>query len=927
MLLFSLLLLVFCGVSIQVSTSSENSPEKKELNLAPSDSLLSWMSNLKTKSQVYRDSGQIQKAVDFLSEIIQKRWRDPATSEEYEKLAWVFTNRAYLYHERQGDFLAAKEDYLSALKQFEGCEPSDYLVARYVYQPLGNIYTRLGENEIAISMLEKFKRVCEETGETEALMNAYNDIGRAYMNSGELETAIQLFRQGIDIDPSDQFSVGLLYSSKAEAEEKSDAYEESMKSAQLSIACLNRVLKEVNQTDYHFEAAKRYKIGVLATMAKVQSHIGNLARAHENYQASHDLAMEVYPQKHRAVARTFVELGNSWSELGDGSEAMKNYQLGLNAMVDGVDLNDYLANPSKKMLFADVVIGEALVQKAKVAHQLFQKEKKNQWLKASAKAFLAYFDWVDVQRSEQFEFNSKLGAASEIHRTGEFALQTFYDLYQQGKNKDWIDTAFMLMDRTKAIVLAEERGFKELANNNPKIRDLLKKQNALKFQRSLFKTDIRKAEEQGNAKDVLRLKKRMSELDEQSQLLEQTIRWIFPAYRMQASSQLKGEVESKLKTKLTSRKAQLLSYFVGNDWLYAVLGEPGKFEFVRIPEHKMKDEVTSFLAELNNPNTSSPESFEREAKELYDVLISKKIKSSNWVILPDGILNSLPFEALVSKRAKGEVSYKKMNYALKDRVIQYAPSAYFFGQDHFGERAAKSFLGVAPVFENSASYAYLPKSKEELQVGVERFSGEEITGSQASKKRFLKVAPEYDILHVSTHAGSNSGENNDAWMVFSDDESKDYRLEANELLQLDLPASLVVLNACETGTGTVFQGEGPMSLARGFLDAGSQSTVTNLWSVSHESNAAIMHYFYEDLSENQSPSRALTHAKLTYLASGEIDDASAHPFYWSSAILIGTDVPVGLTPSNSGWMWILFGSLGVMLLGGLVYFKWRRKVV
>ena len=120
-------------------------------------------------------------------------------------------------------------------------------------------------------------------------------------------------------------------------------------------------------------------------------------------------------------------------------------------------------------------------------------------------------------------------------------------------------------------------------------------------------------------------------------------------------------------------------------------------------------------------------------------------------------------------------------------------------------------------------------SVEELKVGAELFSGIELTNDKATKDRFFQTAADYDILHISTHAGKNSGENNDAWMVFSDTKSSDHRLVATELLKLDLPASLVVLNACETGSGTVFKGEGPMSLARGFLDAGSQSTITNLW--------------------------------------------------------------------------------------------------
>ena len=96
-----------------------------------------------------------------------------------------------------------------------------------------------------------------------------------------------------------------------------------------------------------------------------------------------------------------------------------------------------------------------------------------------------------------------------------------------------------------------------------------------------------------------------------------------------------------------------------------------------------------------------------------------------------------------------------------------------------------------------------------------------------------------------------------------------------------------------------------MSLSRGFLNAGAESTVTNLWSVNHESNAAIMRHFYESLSETRSPSRSLTEAKLAYLSSGEIDDMSAHPYYWSAPILIGSDTAVNEPYSPFPMKWVL----------------------
>ncbi len=928
-LLFSLLIIVFFGVSTQVKKNgSKNIKEvvsKDKPTKIEQDKLLEWMTFMKSECRRYRDEGYNLKAVEILTRCIDARWREPISKEEHEMLAWIYTNRAYFYNNKLGDFLAAKVDYLSALKQFQFCEPSDYLVARYVRQPLGNIYTRLGENEIAISMLEKFKRSCEESGETGALMSAYNDIGQAHLNAGDLEKGLFWMSNGIALDDSDDFSLGLLFASKAEVEEELGRFEQSLISAEKSIQHINNFRRAADASDFRFGMSEQYTITALRVKAKIQGHYQHAENAHDLYIDVFSLAKEVYPEKHRARGRALVELGNSYNVLEKKDKAMECYQLSLQSMIDSINAEVYSVNPSKSELYADVVLGETLIQKGIVAHNIFKETGEKSWLIVSVNAYLSYFDWVEIHRSEQFEFDTKLETASEVHSKGEKALSALFDLFKETQDYKWIDKAFVLMDQTKAIVLAEERGFKDLAKSNPEMRSLLKEQNALKFQRSLFKLDIQNAEKENDTKDVLRLKKRLSEIDQQSQLLDQEIRSLFPAYRTQASARLEGDVERQLNKKLKNRNADVLSYFVGDEWMYAITGSPGRYEFSQVQRKMLTNEVAEFMTELNSPNTSTPEKYSSSGKKLFDLLVGNKSKrlGSNWVIFPDGILNSLPFEALVSKTSKGSESFKNINYVIRDYVIHYSPSAYFFAHDELGQKAEKSFLGIAPVFRNSTAYDFLPKSLEELQTGITLFSGKELTEVEATKGHFFRDAEQYDILHISTHAGRNSGKNNDAWMVFSDAKSTDNRLIATELLKLDLPASLVVLNACETGSGTVFNGEGPMSLARGFLDAGSQSTVTNLWRVNHESNALIMKSFYEKLSETQSPSRSLNAAKLDYLSNGEIDESSAHPYFWSSAILIGTDVSV-ISPSSSPaflWIWIGFGSILILALG----FAWHRK--
>lgn len=930
LLLILLLITVFFGISTQVKKNESRDAKQfvghKNATKIKEDKLLEWMTYMKNESQRYRDLDEVSKAVEVLTRCIDGRWREPRSEEEREKLAWIYTNRAYFYNNKLGDYLAAKEDYLSALNQFESCKPSEYLVARYVYQPLGNIYTRLGENEIAISMIEKFKRACEKSGETAALMSAYNDIGRVFLNMDEFEQAVSWVSSGIALDNSDNFSLSLLYASKAEAEEKSGRYDESLLSAQKCIQSVDKFHRSTDRSDFRYEMSEQYKITAVVVKAKIAEHRNVLELAQQLYREALELSKNVYPKTHRSVARIHAGLGNSYELMGQNIKALECYQLSLQSMVSTISANDFSVNPSKSEIYADVVFGEAFIRKGIIAHNLFKEKGGGLWLKMSVESYLKYFEWVEIHRSEQFEFNTKLKTASEIHRNGEMALSALFDLAGVDKNRDWIDTAFVIMDQTKAIVLAEERGFKDLARRNPEMRSLLKEQNALKFQRSIFKSGIEKAEIDGDSKEVQRLKTRLTQLDQRSQLLDREIRALFPSYRTQGSAKLEAEVMARLKNKVKSANTSLLSYFIGDDRVYIISGSLGDLSFSTFERERLTDGVTSFLSELKSPSVSNAASYSRAAKNLFDLIIGKRsVKlGSDWLIFPDGVLNELPFEALVSDTSKGSNSFKQMNYVLRDHVIHYAPSAFFYAHEDFQIKPRKSFLGVAPVFKDSKAFNYLPKSVQEFEQGTTLYSGDVLVEAKATKKRFFCAAANYDILHISTHAGRNSGDNNDAWMVFSDVNSKDHLMVAPELLKLELSARLVVLNACETGSGTVFKGEGPLSLARGFLDAGAQSTVTNLWSVNHESNAEIMKSFYEYLSETQSPSLSLSSAKLNYLSNGEIDEASAHPYYWSAAVLIGTDVSVN-EPSASIAHWILI-SLGVVLalVLGVVWYRKKR---
>jgi len=149
------------------------------------------------------------------------------------------------------------------------------------------------------------------------------------------------------------------------------------------------------------------------------------------------------------------------------------------------------------------------------------------------------------------------------------------------------------------------------------------------------------------------------------------------------------------------------------------------------------------------------------------------------------------------------------------------------------------------------------------------------------------MAGRYRLLHLATHGQANDELGDYSFLAFGGDRDsvQNEFLYVRDLYDLSLLADLVVLSACETGTGEWQRGEGIISLARAFAYAGARSIVTTLWSVNDRRSKELMIAFYGGLGKGMTREEALWRAKYEMLES----DASAHPFFWAGYILIGED--------------------------------------
>ncbi|MBX7222880.1 MAG: CHAT domain-containing protein [Blastocatellia bacterium] len=146
----------------------------------------------------------------------------------------------------------------------------------------------------------------------------------------------------------------------------------------------------------------------------------------------------------------------------------------------------------------------------------------------------------------------------------------------------------------------------------------------------------------------------------------------------------------------------------------------------------------------------------------------------------------------------------------------------------------------------------------------------------------------YRILHFATHGLLNSVHPELSGVLLSlvdqKGQPKDGFLRMADVFNLNLPADMVVLSACQTGLGKEVKGEGLVGLSRAFMYAGAERVMVSLWSVNDKATAELMTRFYRKVLKNQQrPAAALREAQLEMLR----EPKWKAPFYWAPFILQG----------------------------------------
>lgn len=320
----------------------------------------------------------------------------------------------------------------------------------------------------------------------------------------------------------------------------------------------------------------------------------------------------------------------------------------------------------------------------------------------------------------------------------------------------------------------------------------------------------------------------------------------------------------------------------------------------------LKKLVISYREAISKPFDKKEDrsSFIKISNELYHILfpsedIQNFIKDKHLIIIPDGHMQSIPFESLITKK-------EPVTYLIQKHDISYLYSASFQLHNNSLTRvASKGFVAFSPISFSDSSLDNLNYSEQEMEHIEQYIKGDFYFKKEATKSNFLKKYGQYQIVHLATHANATKN----PWIAFNDS-----IVSLTELYTAPNNAELVVLSSCNTAVGEVSEGEGVLSLERGFFYSGAHAVVSSLWNVNDKSATTILGDFYKNLGAGMSKSEALRTAKLDYITSHTLSQKS--PYYWAPYIMVGNTDSVSFHPQKSKliWLWGAAFSAAIFLL-------------
>ncbi len=795
---------------------------------------------------------------------------------------------------------------------------------------IGGIFYRENKFDSALLHYKAAEKIAQQyTVSLEESNRLYNTMGSMYYETGNYYQAKNYFEKAITLLNNKQgsykdifvnYKINLastlnrleLFVSALNIYNEILSYNVSTPEILFSIGLVKQKLHLYNEALQYFRQVNftgTKKINLLNEMGLAHDSLNNIDSAFYYYQlAEKENTVINGTKKTVAHGLTLKYTADALSRKGDFNSALKKYQQAIICLDDNFNDTTLEKNPTVfSNVFSYTNLFATLTGKADAFVNLSRQTKKTEQLQSALEAYNAAFKLADYVETTYESDESRLFLNKIKYTVHSKPIDICIDLLEKTKNEDYLQQAYNFDQRNKASILSlnlQEAGLGQNSELRNKERDLKNEITSLSLKISAT-TDSINAQSITSA--ILDKEIALGKLHEQ--LMKD------PKYQQ---LQLTGLVPSVsvLQKKMLDNKTALLSYHLGDTSMLVLCITNKSFLYHRLAlTQDFFKTVKDFITALHNTDSRINYSGTTAANALYQKLIQPLANSlqgkQRLLIIPDDELNYVPFEALQNE---------KKEYLVQKFAVQYQYSTALLNILPVADAASKT-LAMAP-FANTAtdSFAVLPFSFNEIQ----KTNGLQLINENATKQAFLKNANKYGIIHLATHASVNDADPQQSYIAFypnKNDSVLQYKLFAEEIYNLKLDSTkLVILSACETGTGQLVRGEGMMSLSRAFAYAGCPDIITSLWKAEDKTTAFIIAKMSDYLEKGMPEDIALQRAKNDLFSSTQIDPRFKTPQYWSHLIFIGEYQP---QKKSHYWWWI--GAAIIALCAALLVKRKSRQ--
>lgn len=767
----------------------------------------------------------------------------------------------------------------------------------------------------AIEKLEEARKLYKEAGNRKDEKRVLTDIGRAYMYLVEYKKSAQYFEQSLLV-------------SQAIADRPGEAYSLArIGEAHLALGDKQKAMDYANRSLLTFRALGDLsgQASALKFMARTWFALGDKRKAHECWDQASALyrTLAVGQSVDYWESATLLEIGRAYLSVREYEEALRYFNQYLqSSRSQGSDLGEIIVRSDMARL--ELERGNLVGARSQMEPLLTVLESSRENI-VSQDLRVSYFSSMRQYYEFYIDVLMRLHKEQPAEGHDAAALQASERARARGLVELLMEARADIRQGADAAVVRRERSLRDLINAIDK--DLLMPDG------KLTKEQAAEAE------------KELGSLVSQYHQVRAQMRSNSPRYA--ALTQPQSLSLKEIQQSVLDADTSLLEYLLGDERSYLWLVTQSSILSYELPKRSEVEAAArrvyeSLTARQQVARRTDAERLKRIAKAdaefqtaslaLSKMLlgpVSPQLRTKRLLIVADGALQFVPFAALpVSK------TMKNASPLVFEHEIVSLPSASALAvlrrDTADREHAGKAIAVIAdPVFDREDPRVRLrekPKrpalKRDSRMTDLERamrdvalldsrgnlsrlpFSREEAEAilavapkGQAFKALDFKASkavlesPEmsrHGIVHFATHALLNSKHPELSGIVLSlvDEQGRaqDGFLRLHDIYNLNLPAELVVLSACQTALGKEVKGEGLLGLTRGFMYSGAKQVMASLWKVDDGATAEFMRGFYQGIfSRGLKPAAALRAAQIEMRKKRQWGS----PYYWAAFVLQG----------------------------------------